>query len=57
MKRYLTWIVAAELLFATGHLYANNVEVPGLLTDHTVSSVGHDFYRGIQRQMGKRIYR
>ncbi|WP_071789814.1 curli production assembly/transport protein CsgE [Franconibacter helveticus] len=22
------------------------VEVPGLLTDHTVSSVGHDFYRG-----------
>ncbi|EAP2784737.1 curli production assembly/transport protein CsgE [Salmonella enterica] len=45
MKRYLTWIVAAELLFATGHLYANNVEVPGLLTDHTVSSVGHDFYR------------
>ncbi|KMT75824.1 curli assembly protein CsgE [Salmonella enterica subsp. enterica serovar Newport str. 36805] len=38
MKRYLTWIVAAELLFATGNLHANEVEVevPGLLTDHTV---------------------
>ncbi|EIX5461297.1 curli production assembly/transport protein CsgE, partial [Salmonella enterica] len=23
MKRYLTWIVAAELLFATGNLHAN----------------------------------
>ncbi|EIF5090559.1 curli assembly protein CsgE, partial [Salmonella enterica subsp. enterica serovar Mbandaka] len=22
MKRYLTWIVAAELLFATGNLHA-----------------------------------
>ncbi|VEB60927.1 assembly/transport component in curli production [Salmonella enterica subsp. enterica] len=27
MKRYLTWIVAAELLFATGNLHANEVEV------------------------------
>ncbi|SUH66763.1 assembly/transport component in curli production [Salmonella enterica subsp. enterica serovar Madelia] len=47
MKRYLTWIVAAELLFATGNLHANEVEVevPGLLTDHTVSSIGHEFYR------------
>lgn len=45
MKRYLTWIVAAELLFATGNLHANEVEVevPGLLTDHTVSSIGHEF--------------
>ncbi|TRS80573.1 curli assembly protein CsgE, partial [Salmonella enterica subsp. enterica serovar Panama] len=25
MKRYLTWIVAAELLFATGNLHANEV--------------------------------
>ncbi|SUG78510.1 assembly/transport component in curli production [Salmonella enterica subsp. enterica] len=59
MKRYLTWIVAAELLFATGNLHANEVEVevPGLLTDHTVSSIGHEFYRAFQRQMGKRIHR
>ena len=48
MKRYLTWIVAANLFFAAGSLHAATtveVEVPGLLTDHTVSSIGHDFYR------------
>ena len=37
MKRYLRWIVAAEFLFAAGNLHAVEVEVPGLLTDHTVS--------------------
>ncbi|KYI97706.1 hypothetical protein AIZ09_23450, partial [Salmonella enterica subsp. enterica serovar Typhimurium] len=47
MKRYLTWIVAAELLSSTGYLHAieAEVEVPGLLTVHTVSSIGHEFYR------------
>ncbi|MDQ4431700.1 curli production assembly/transport protein CsgE [Yokenella regensburgei] len=45
MKRYLIWIVAAELLLATGDLHAVEVEIPGLLTDHTVSPIGHDFYR------------
>lgn len=45
MKPYIAWLVAAELMLATGDLYAVEVEVPGLLTDHTVSSVGHDFYR------------
>ena len=48
MKRYLTWIVAANLFFAAGNLHAATcveVEVPGLLTDHTVSSIGQDFYR------------
>ena len=35
MKRYLRWIVAAEFLFAAGNLHAVEVEVPGLLTDHT----------------------
>ncbi|KFC09404.1 CsgE family curli production assembly/transport component [Trabulsiella guamensis ATCC 49490] len=45
MKRYLAWLVAADILFATGDLHAVEVEIPGLLTDHTVSSVGHDFYR------------
>lgn len=48
MKRYLTRIVAANLFFAAGSLHAATtveVEVPGLLTDHTVSSIGHDFYR------------
>ena len=39
MKRYLRWIVAAEFLFAAGNLHAVEVEVPGLLTDHTVSAL------------------
>ena len=45
MKPYIAWLAAAELLLAAGNLHAVEVEVPGLLTDHTVSSVGHDFYR------------
>lgn len=45
MKRYLTWLAAAQFLFAAGTTQAVEVEVPGLLTDHTVSSIGHDFYR------------
>lgn len=45
MKRYLTWLVAAQFLLAASASQAVEVEVPGLLTDHTVSSIGHDFYR------------
>lgn len=45
MKCYLTWLVAAQFLLAAGTTQAVEVEVPGLLTDHTVSSIGHDFYR------------
>lgn len=45
MKRYLTWLAAAQLLLAASATQAVEVEVPGLLTDHTVSSIGHDFYR------------
>ena len=45
MKRTLSWIAAAGLLLAAGNLQAVEVEVPGLLTDHTVSSVGLNFYR------------
>ncbi|MDR9891685.1 curli production assembly/transport protein CsgE [Pseudenterobacter timonensis] len=45
MKRKSGCFAAAVLLLAAGNLRAVEVEVPGLLTDHTVSSVGHDFYR------------
>jgi curli production assembly/transport component CsgE len=45
MKRTLSWIAAAGFLLAAGNLQAVEVEVPGLLTDHTVSSTGHSFYR------------
>lgn len=45
MKTLASWLLATGLLCATGSACALEVEVPGLLTDHTVSSVGHDFYR------------
>ncbi|MWL73988.1 curli production assembly/transport protein CsgE, partial [Escherichia coli] len=45
MKRTMSWIAAAGFLLAAGELHAVEVEIPGLLTDHTVSSVGHSFYR------------
>lgn len=45
MKRSLHYLAAATLLLATWNLHAVEVEIPGLLTDHTVSSIGHDFYR------------
>lgn len=45
MKRTRHSLAAATLLLAAGNLHAVEVEIPGLLTDHTVSSIGHDFYR------------
>ena len=45
MKRASYYLVAATLLLAAGNLHAVEVEIPGLLTDHTVASIGHDFYR------------
>lgn len=45
MKRASYYLVAATFLLAAGNLHAVEVEIPGLLTDHTVSSIGHDFYR------------
>lgn len=43
MKRASYYLVTATLLLAAGNLHAVEVEIPGLLTDHTVSSIGHDF--------------
>lgn len=45
MKRVSHYLAAATLLLVAGNLHAVEVEIPGLLTDHTVSSIGHDFYR------------
>lgn len=50
MKRKSGCFAAAVLLLAAGNLRAVEVEVPGLLTDHTVSSVGHDFYRAFSEK-------
>lgn len=44
MKRAIV-LATGGLLLAVGNVSAVEVEIPGLLTDHTVSSVGHDFYR------------
>ncbi|CAM6752879.1 curli production assembly/transport protein CsgE [Enterobacter intestinihominis] len=51
MKRTLSWIAAAGIMLAAGNLQAVEVEVPGLLTDHTVTSVGHDFYRAFSDKL------
>ncbi|HEX4499924.1 MAG TPA: curli production assembly/transport protein CsgE [Scandinavium sp.] len=49
MKRSLCWLAAANLLLLAPSSYAATrpaeVEIPGIVADHTVSSVGHDFYR------------
>ena len=45
MKLSAALLLASALLCASGGVRAVEVEIPGLLTDHTVSSVGHDFYR------------
>ncbi|MFG6656643.1 curli production assembly/transport protein CsgE [Scandinavium sp. M-37] len=45
MKRSLCWLAAANLLLLASSSHAGEVEIPGIVADHTVSSVGHDFYR------------
>ncbi|OAT33550.1 CsgE family curli production assembly/transport component [Buttiauxella brennerae ATCC 51605] len=45
MKLQTALLLASVLACASGGARAVEVEVPGLLTDHTVSSVGHEFYR------------
>lgn len=45
MKLQPALLLASVLFGASGGACAVEVEIPGLLTDHTVSSVGHDFYR------------
>lgn len=45
MKNIKTSLVACGVLWATSAVHAVEVEIPGLLTDRTVSSIGHDFYR------------
>ncbi|MFK3661835.1 MAG: curli production assembly/transport protein CsgE [Scandinavium sp.] len=46
MKRSLCWLALANLLLLAPSVHAGpEVEIPGIVADHTVSSVGHDFYR------------
>lgn len=45
MKLKTALLLVSVLVCTSGGVRAVDVEVPGLLTDHTVSSVGHEFYR------------
>ena len=45
MKLKTALLLASILVCTSNGVRAVEVEVPGLLTDHTVSSVGHEFYR------------
>ena len=45
MKLQTALLLASVLVWTSNGVRAVEVEVPGLLTDHTVSSVGHEFYR------------
>lgn len=52
MKRTLYWLAAVNLLLHTPALPAAELEIPGIITDHTVTSVGHDFYRSFADKWG-----
>lgn len=44
--KYLFRITASILMLMVSHAsYPAEVEVPGLVTDNTITRVGHDFYR------------
>ncbi|ALB62365.1 Curli production assembly/transport component CsgE [Cronobacter condimenti 1330] len=45
MKRWPLWCFAVVLCGVAFCGHAVEPEIPGLITDRTVSSVGHDFYR------------
>ncbi|KAA0261067.1 curli production assembly/transport protein CsgE [Hafnia alvei] len=45
MKKILIFILFASLSCGAKQVTAAEIEVPGLITDHTVTSVGHAFYR------------
>jgi curli production assembly/transport component CsgE len=50
MKLQTALLLASVLVCTSGGVRAAEVEIPGLLTDHTVSSVGHDFYRAFSEK-------
>ena len=43
-KTFWLWLVL--LCASCLHVHAAEIKDPGLVIDHTVTSVGHDFYRG-----------
>lgn len=46
-------LVIASICSAGKNASAAEIEVPGLITDHTVTSIGHAFYRDFSDNWGK----
>lgn len=53
MKKIMLILVIASICSAGKYASAAEIEVPGLITDHTVTSIGHAFYRDFSDKWGK----
>lgn len=53
MKKIMFILVIASICSAGKNASAAEIEVPGLITDHTVTSIGHAFYRDFSDNWGK----
>ncbi|AWH88135.1 curli production assembly/transport protein CsgE [Limnobaculum parvum] len=53
MNGYLYAAVISLFLTFSHVTWAVEVEVPGLITDHTVTATGHDFYRAFSDKWDK----
>ncbi|WP_393947152.1 curli production assembly/transport protein CsgE [Kluyvera intermedia] len=45
MKHHLCIIVSVMMLLVSHTSVSAEIEVPGLVTDNTITRIGHDFYR------------
>lgn len=45
MRKFINITVSVMMLMVSYASYSVEVEVPGLVTDNTITRVGHDFYR------------
>ncbi|MEZ2604927.1 curli production assembly/transport protein CsgE [Kluyvera intermedia] len=45
MKHHLCIIVSVMMLLVSHTSISAEIEVPGLVTDNTITRIGHDFYR------------
>lgn len=44
--KYITRVTASLMMLMSSHAtIAAEIEVPGLMTDNTITRIGHDFYR------------
>lgn len=45
MKRYFFIMLSAMMLLVSYASTSAEIEIPGLVTDNTITRIGHDFYR------------